>query len=113
MSRGPCRRSGSNHRCCYDFRFRDVTTQDISDSSKSCSGSSSVTSGRKRKLSSFESKNDSSGYGCSHPKKSNFENVHSRYIRPLMYFHNINFVLGVLNFLKPSFSQVILVISIP
>ncbi|EUB64008.1 Dual specificity protein kinase CLK2 [Echinococcus granulosus] len=72
-------RSNSNHRCCYDFRFRDVTTHEISDSSKSFSATSSTTSNHKPKLSSSGSKNYSSSYGCSQSEKTYFENVRKRH----------------------------------
>lgn len=82
------RRSNSNHRCCYDFRFRDVATHEISDSPKSFSSTSSTTSNHRPKLSSTGSKNYSSSYGCSQSEKPYFENVRKRYFYVSMYFHN-------------------------
>uniref|UniRef100_A0A5K3EG97 Protein kinase domain-containing protein n=1 Tax=Mesocestoides corti TaxID=53468 RepID=A0A5K3EG97_MESCO len=72
-------RSNSNHRCCYDFRFRAGSAHDVSDSSKSYSLSSSVSSNKKRKYSSSDSKNDSSGYGCSQPNKRECEKLSKRH----------------------------------
>ncbi|CAH8637898.1 unnamed protein product [Heterobilharzia americana] len=57
-------RSKSNHRCCFNSRFRNKETKYASDSV--CSSSSSSASQRKR---SSTSEKASSGYGCSDPKR--------------------------------------------
>ncbi|GAA28878.2 dual specificity protein kinase CLK2 [Clonorchis sinensis] len=64
-SQGRSRRSKSNHRCCYNSRYRNDVTRHVSDSTSSDSSLSS--SGGKRKQSSSSEKT-SSGYGCSDPK---------------------------------------------
>ncbi|KAM3174111.1 hypothetical protein ACTXT7_011185 [Hymenolepis weldensis] len=73
-------RSNSNHRCCFDARYRDQSTQDITESSKSPSHLSSRRSNRKRKHS-VGSKKYSSGYGCSQSKKACLESDHRRHKR--------------------------------
>ncbi|CAL8100064.1 unnamed protein product [Calicophoron daubneyi] len=65
-SLGYRRRSKSNHRCCYNSRFRNERTQQVSPSTPSSSSSSA--SGGKRKRS-YSSGKYSSGYGCSDAKQ--------------------------------------------
>nr|VZI05905.1 unnamed protein product [Spirometra erinaceieuropaei] len=72
-----CRhRSHSNHRCCYDFRYRGESTHNLSGSSGS--SSTSTPSSRRKRKSSTDSKNNSSGYGCSEPKICKTEKTNKR-----------------------------------
>ncbi len=76
----PCQcrnRSNSNHRCCYDFRYRGADTRRFSESSSSSSLCSSSSS-NKRKSPRTE-KHESSGYGCSLPKIQKVEHPPKRY----------------------------------
>nr|AAW27525.1 SJCHGC09170 protein [Schistosoma japonicum] len=57
-------RSKSNHRCCFNSRFRNKETRYASDS---VSSSSSSSAGQRKRSSSSEK--GSSGYGCSDPKR--------------------------------------------
>ncbi|VDO05188.1 unnamed protein product [Rodentolepis nana] len=73
-------RSNSNHRCCYDARYRNGPTAETTESSKSASRFSSRISNGKRRHS-VGSKKYSSGYGCSQSKKPFLENVDRRHKR--------------------------------
>ncbi|CAH8667021.1 unnamed protein product [Dicrocoelium dendriticum] len=66
-SKSRCRRSKSNHRCCFNPRFRGTEVKPASVSASSSSSASSSNGNRKRSSSSGRT---SSGYGCSDPKRS-------------------------------------------
>ncbi|CAH8875549.1 unnamed protein product [Trichobilharzia szidati] len=67
-------RSKSNHRCCFNSRFRNKETRYATDSV--FSSSSSSISQRKR---SSTSEKASSGYGCSNPKRPRIPARSKRY----------------------------------
>ncbi|CAH8875545.1 unnamed protein product [Trichobilharzia szidati] len=69
-------RSKSNHRCCFNSRFRNKETRYATDSV--FSSSSSSISQRKR---SSTSEKASSGYGCSNPKRPRIPARSKRWLR--------------------------------
>ncbi|TPP60619.1 Dual specificity protein kinase CLK2 [Fasciola gigantica] len=75
VSHHQCHRSRSNHRCCYNSRYRNKQTRHVSDSTVSSSVSSSSDGKRKR---SSSTEKTSSGYGCSDPKFPRTEHSHKR-----------------------------------
>ncbi|KAF8561547.1 hypothetical protein P879_07643 [Paragonimus westermani] len=86
-----CRRSKSNHRCCFNSRFRNKQTRHASDSVSS--NSSANSSGSKRRRSSSSDKT-SSGYGCSDPKRLRYQSNHKRRRRSSHVTHKSNLTVG-------------------
>lgn len=91
VSRNNVCRSKSNHRCCYNSRYRNKSTRYASDS---CSSSSySSTSRRKRSIS---SDNPSSGHSCTTSKRPRFRDSFKRYKNKVYFIQIMFFVLQIL-----------------